>query len=229
MQPGMEFVKNLIFLTTHFSMNKFCWTISIALLGTLSSHAQQANDPVAGQSMLQKDETSSFSDFSCVLKNAGNVELQWKMAGNNTEGDYFVVERSADGDHFETVGAIKITDTTRGYALTDNSPSNGSDFYRIKFISKSGKSIYSKVTRVNLSGSVDFKFYPNPVDKLLIIRTSHNIDIDIIDAAGATRLNKQIAPGLQIVNTASLEKGVYVLKIADKESNRIVSEQLVKD
>ncbi|HTQ63678.1 MAG TPA: T9SS type A sorting domain-containing protein [Puia sp.] len=210
-------------------MNKFCLIISIALLGTYASLAQQATDPVSGQAPLQKDEAFTFSDFSCVLKNTGNVELQWKMTNNNADGDYFVVERSVDGDHFETVGALKISDTITGYALIDNSPYNGSDFYRIKYISKSGKSVYSKVSQVNLSASVDFKFYPNPVDKLLIIRTSHNIDIDIIDAAGSTRLNKQIAPGLQIVNTASLEKGVYVLKIADKESNRIISEQLVKN
>jgi len=191
--------------------------------------AQQAVDIPGNQdSSIQKDGISFFADFSCAVKKTNNVELLWKI--NNTgEGDYFIVERSMDGLRYETVSALKITDTSSGYGVMDNSPVNGTDFYRIKYISKSGRIIYSRIIQVNLSADVDFKFYPNPVDKLLIIRTSHNIEIQVLDAAGALRLSRQFQPGLQVINIASLEKGSYVLKIADKESNRVISEQLLKN
>ncbi|MDP4253469.1 MAG: T9SS type A sorting domain-containing protein, partial [Bacteroidota bacterium] len=75
----------------------------------------------------------------------------------------------------------------------------------------------------------DFKFYPNPADKLLIIRTEHVVDIQVIDAIGSIRLAARLQPGIQVVNLSGLEKGVYILRVADKESNRIVSNQLLKN
>jgi hypothetical protein len=78
-------------------------------------------------------------------------------------------------------------------------------------------------------GSIDLKFYPNPADKLLIVRTSHAIDVQVLDAVGTVRLQKQLQPGLQVINIAFLEKGTYVLNIADKESNKVISEQLLKN
>jgi hypothetical protein len=194
------------------------------------SVAQQAVDANIDQDdSSQVDRFSFFTDFSCTVRGSNTVDIFWKVNNNTHDGDYFIVERSVDGMRYETVSALKIVDTALNYGVTDNSPQNGTDFYRIKFISKGGRIIYSKTMQVVLSADVDFKFYPNPVDKLLIIRTSHNIDIQITDAQGTLRMSKQFQPGLQVVNISTLERGSYVLKVADKESNRIVSEQLLKN
>src|SRR5262249_25900880 len=152
--------------------------ILILILSGTVSLAQQASEPPEYQGNIQKDESPAFASFTLAIKNTNNVELQWKMVSNIADGDYFVVEKGSDGNHFETLSALKIADTANAYTLTDNSASNGTDFYRVKFISKSGTYIYSKVLQANLSAAVDFKFYPNPADKLIIIKTSHNVDID---------------------------------------------------
>jgi len=207
---------------------KKLWLTLITLLWTIVSIAQTVDTNIDQDDSVQKDKSSFFVDFSCAVKNANIVELVWKI-NNNNDGDYFIIERSIDGLRYETISALKITDTSTGYGVTDNSPINGTDFYRIKYISKTGKVSYSRTSQVTLSADVDFKFYPNPVDKLLIIRTSHNIDIQILDPLGTTKLSRQLQPGLQVINISSLEKGSYVLKIADKESNRVVSEQLLKN
>ncbi len=217
MQTGTEFVKQL-FLTTHFSMNKF-WLILSAVVYSCASLAQPSS---------QKEANSFFTDISCSVKGTNTVDLQWKIY-NDDQGDYFIVERSTDGEHFETVGAMKISDTTTSYNLSDNPSYNGVNFYRVKYTSKAGKFIYSKTVQATLAGAVDFKFYPNPVDKLLIIQTAHSIDVQILDAAGGLRVTKDLQPGLQIINISNLEKGSYVLKVADKQSNRVVSEQLLKN
>ena len=209
-------------------MNR-CWLTLITLLWSLVSVAQQSVDTSIDQDdSSQVDRLSFFADISCAVRGANTVDIFWKINDTN-DGAYFIVERSIDGMRYETVSALKISDTTMNYGATDNSPQNGTDFYRIKFISKAGRTIYSKTMQVALSADVDFKFYPNPVDKLLIIRTSHNIEIQIMDALGTLRMSKQLQPGLQVVNISTLEKGSYVLKVADKESNRIVSEQLLKN
>ena len=202
-------------------MSKHCWLLALSFFSFLSTYSQ-TDVPFANT------DENFFSQFTCSVKTSNTVSIEWKTS-YSVEGDYFIVERSADGLLYETMTALKIKDTSSGHELMDNAPMSGSYYYRIKWIGKSGKELYSKIQLVNVLPDVDFKFYPNPTDKLLIIRTGHSIDIQILDATGTSRLTRQIQAGLQIVNVSSLEKGTYVLKVADRESNRVVSEQLIKN
>jgi Secretion system C-terminal sorting domain len=226
---GTEFVKTSSFRLLTTFMSRYSSLTGIAILWSLVSLAQQGPDTGNLQQRsnpLQRNPL--FTDFTCAVRNSNAVVMEWKADYLN-EGDYFIVERSRDGSQFETLSAQLIVDTLGSYRLNDNSPFNGTDFYRIKWLGKSGEFIYSKSLQVSFSADVDFKFYPNPADKLLIIRTGHIIEVDIMDAFGTIRINKQLQPGLQIINLSSLERGSYVLKMTDKESNRVVSEQLVKN
>jgi hypothetical protein len=212
-------------------MNKLFLATAIALLYGCTAVFGQTVDTIAHpQPQLAVDDASIFTDFSFSVKNIKNVNLQLNTDFNKLQqGDYFIVERSYDGITYETVGALKIEANSTQYAHTDSSALNGTDYYRIKYSGKTGRQAYSKTVVVTLSADVDFKFYPNPVDKLLIIRTGHNIDIQISDAVGTVRFNKELEPGLQVLNVSALEKGSYILRIADKQSNRVVSEHLLKN
>ena len=216
-----------LFYIRFYIMYKLFLLTPILILLILPSIAQQlSNDnPAIIQSLPEED--SLFQGFSCTVKD-NKVDLQWKK-NSMLRTDYFVIERSYDGTHYETVGVLKIADTATQYRLTDNPTVNGSDFYRIKCSNEVGGYRYSKVIQASLSTETDFKFYPNPADKMLIIRTAHDILLQIVDTKGLVRLNEKISPGIQVINVSSLEKGPYVLKLTDKQSNRMVSEQLLKN
>jgi hypothetical protein len=195
-------------------MQKLSWLIGLVLICTRSGHAQQTS--------------AVFVDFIATPNESNRVVLKWD-ADSTAEGDYFVIERSPDESHYETIGVVRVSAGTDHYETTDGAAPNGSDFYRIKYTPRSGTPVYSKTMQLSLSGPVDFKFYPNPVDKLFIVRTEHTIDLQVIDAAGVVRLSKRLQAGIQVVNVSSLEKGVYILRVTDKESNRAVSHQLLKN
>jgi hypothetical protein len=201
----------------------------IALLGALASAAQDHTDSA---SFAREDQTgvksNLFSYFSCNVKNSNSVELAWRSE-TLPGGGYFIVERSNDGTHYETVSVQEITDTNTAFSHQDNPPSSGSDFYRIKYIGKSGDSLYSKPLEVRVATDVDFKFYPNPADKFLIVRSGHPVGVEILDENGSVKLQKQVEAGLQIVNVSSLQKGAYILKVSDQQSDRVISEQFVKN
>ncbi|GGB11122.1 T9SS type A sorting domain-containing protein [Puia dinghuensis] len=211
--------------------------ICLTLLAIAFSRASQAQEAPAtpdstGAHVHQASERPVMN-FTAVVKEPTRVVwLQWD-ADSAKEGDYFIVERSqGDHDHnhqFETIGALRSTGTRGHYELTDQAPPNGSDFYRIKYAGSTGPAVYSKTMELSLSGDVDFKFYPNPVDKLFIVRTEHSIDLQILDQAGNIRASKRLQPGIQVIDVSTLEHGVYVLRVTDKESNRAVSQQLVKN
>jgi hypothetical protein len=198
-----------------------CWYPCHAQLDPLLSDSGSDNHSLEGVH-------PPFANFTAVIRESNKVWLQWRV-DSIIDGEYFVVERSQDGIHYETIGALLSNNGKMHYELADQAPPNGSDFYRVRYTDRSGGTVYSKPLELTLSGDFDFKFYPNPVDKLFIVRTDRVVDIQILDQAGTVRLSKRLQSGLQVVNASLLERGVYVLRVTDKESNRAVSRQLVKN
>jgi hypothetical protein len=210
-------------------MKKLTCILPVALLCGRITYAQQPV-PIPQQPMPAAADSlgAPFVSFTATAKEANKVALEWDI-DSTEDGNYFVIERSPDEIHFETIGIVRASSGTLHYETTDGAAPNGSDFYRIKYTARTGTPVYTKTMQLSLSGAVDFKFYPNPVDKLFIVRTEHNIDLQVIDAAGAVRLSKRLQAGIQVVNVSTLEKGVYILRVTDKESNRAISHQLLKN
>jgi hypothetical protein len=211
-------------------MKKLTCLIVLALASCCVCSAQRSSESPdsAANPHLRLVGDSSIVRFSANVKESNKVWLQWDM-DSTVEGDYFIIERSQDGVHYENIASLESSATRSHYELTDQAPPNGTDFYRIHYTGQSGRSQYSKPMALSLSGEVDFKFYPNPVDKLFIVRTEHMIDLEIVDPEGVVRVSKRLQPGIQVINAAALERGVYILRVTDKESNRAISSQLVKN
>jgi hypothetical protein len=212
-------------------MKRLCWLTILVVACCCTCQAQQGSAPDSATESADSQHMpggQSIVSFTATVQESNKVLLQWDAATVG-EGDYFIIERSQDGSQYQTIGVISAAGSGGHYELTDGTAPNGSDFYRIKYTARAGAPVYSKIMELNLSGAVDFKFYPNPVDKLFIVRTEHTIDLQIIDAAGSVRLSKRLQSGIQVVNVSSLERGVYILRVTDKESNRAVSHQMLKN
>jgi hypothetical protein len=233
-------------------MKRLCWLTILVAACCCACQAQQGSAPdsatepadslhvLADSQHIAADSqhipgVQSIVSFTATVQESNKVLLQWDAAragerDTSTDGgEYFIIERSQDGSQYQTIGVVSTAVSGGHYELTDGTAPNGSDFYRIKYAARTGAPVYSKIMELSLSGAVDFKFYPNPVDKLFIVRTEHTIDLQIIDAAGSVRLSKRLQSGIQVVNVSSLERGVYILRVTDKESNRAVSHQMLKN
>jgi len=214
-------------------MKKRSWLIVLVLFCAHIGRAQQAGpvQPDSAADSVTAPGTSGatiFLEFTATSNGSNRVMLKWDT-DSAADGNYFVIERSSDEMHYETIGVVRVVAGTDHYEIIDGAAPNGSDSYRIRYTARTGARVYSKTMQLSLSGAVDFKFYPNPVDKLFIVRTDHTMDLEVIDAAGVVRLSKRLQAGIQVINVSSLEKGVYILRVTDKESNRAVSHQLVKN
>ena len=208
-------MKRLFWLTL--TMGFFC----------LASVAQQANDSASNQLPAQVSHPPLFSDFSYSIKDVNKVLLQWTI-DSSANNDYFIVEHGKDTVHFETLGILKRSDGVTQYELIDNNALSGFNYYRIKCMDSIGLFVYSKILQAS-TGKADFKFYPNPVDKLLIIETEHFSELQIISSSGLVLINKPLQSGVQIVNLSSLDKGDYILRAIDKMNNKVILEHLLKN
>ncbi|HCL83759.1 MAG TPA: hypothetical protein DIC22_07285 [Chitinophagaceae bacterium] len=188
-----------------------------------------------GQSPVEQTNNTSatesapaFSFFTVTPQN-GQALLRWVAPLVQSE-DFFIVEKSSDALHFEMLSAIDATvGTDSVFSLVDNAVGPGTVSYRIRITGKDGRELCSKTVNMKPAPATDFRFYPNPVDKLLIIRSSHALSVQVVDTYGVIWFTQEVDAGMQIVNVSALQKGNYVLKATDKTTNSVISEQLVKN
>jgi len=99
-----------------------------------------------------------------ATKQANDVQLKWTTA-TEINNDFFTVEKSTDGTHFEAIATVKgagNSNITRSYSAIDENISTGKSYYRIKQTDFNGQSSYSVVTCVNYNTDSGFTVCPNP-------------------------------------------------------------------
>ena len=141
---------------------------------------------------------------------------------------FFTVERSKDGKNFDVIGGIKGRSGMVMFEFTDEMPSGFNNYYRVKSSVSANNYIYSKIISRGISAVQFCRFYPNPVEKYLIIRTESPVELKIADQLNNVKISKKVEVGLQLVDVSALENGLYIITFFQKESNRIISDKLIK-
>ena len=177
-------------------------------------------------SNLHIDSKNIVTDFTYALKANERVHLAWKVS-NRELADFFAFERSANGKDFEMIEVLKSVPGNE-FNLVDESPLPGRSYYRIR-TSLKGKPVYSMTLIVHTGGDLPYKFYPNPTDNILIVRSDIPLDVQIADASGAVRISQPKVQGLQTINVSDLEKGIYMIRFSNKLSNTVSIEKLFKN
>lgn len=171
---------------------------------------------------------STNLELSYVLKDKSRIVLSWKLK-NNISVDYLTVERSLNGKDFEAVAILRFPISRGQQEWIDEASLPGKNYYRIRGSGRSGEQFFSKTILVNRAAGNSFRFYPNPVDNILIIRSDIPLDVQIADATGKVRINQPFIQGLQTINVSKLEKGIYVLRLTNRITNTVTQEELIKN
>jgi hypothetical protein len=175
------------------------------------------------------DTSGTATDLTLSIFENARVILGWKQP-EDTSLAFAVIERSTGGRNFEVVAVIKKSDIKSMNEWIDDAPPKGRSLYRVKFSGKDGQQpVYSKSAEATIMGDISFRFYPNPVDNILIIRSEAQLDIQILDAVGKQRIAINNLQGLQTLNVTSLEKGIYFLRINNHTTGLITQEKLLKN
>jgi hypothetical protein len=152
-----------------------------------------------------------------AIKQTKKVLLQW-VTDNEQNADKFIVERSADGVHFITIGIVSAfnSSTKNNYDFTDLQPLSGLNFYRLKMMDKDGIFRMSPVRKINFdSDGEDITVYPNPVvgNKLFISSSGITNRAVIFDAAGKLIRSYTLNGRSNTLDLNGIAKGTYQIKI----------------
>lgn len=205
---------------------KYLFTLFFVWAMAPCINAQTADDGAGPNTAVSRDTISLLLHNLTVTDRDKKVLLRWKTDSVPDTENFYAVERSNNGIDFSLVG---ITKTTSGgwMEFVDDSPPKGKVFYRVK-CSTGQSSYYSDMIAVTASMDISCKFYPNPVDKVLIVRGEANVDVQISDQSGKALITDKFPGGLKVIDVSALEPGIYVITLFQKETGRQLTEKLVK-
>ncbi|HEY9002330.1 MAG TPA: T9SS type A sorting domain-containing protein [Mucilaginibacter sp.] len=207
------------------------------------------------QFYLNRTDTSSFGSkrFTLVLRQnqayayrllnfnatkvpeARQVQVVWNTM-NEENYTNFTVERSTDnGATFSVLGGVDATGAGK-YSFVDQSPSIGTNLYRLKQEDINNTISYSKIvtiqyanTNTNLAGN-NLSIFPNPVSNNInvAINAQNNTvslyNIRFMSTSG--RLVKEATtsqPSWQ-GTTENLQPGTYIIQVFDNKTQNLVGE-----
>lgn len=162
-----------------------------------------------------------------------SILLNWQT-GSEVNSNFFVVERSDDGVHFESIAIVDAagnSSSVLNYSYLDNSPLAGNNYYRLKQVDVDAQQEYFKIAVVNFNDAhrAVISIYPNPAEKNTTVEMgATNFEVLFIkDVSGKTIeiIQTNNCQSLQ-VNTAHLAAGVYYI-LGNTNYGENISEKLV--
>lgn len=169
-----------------------------------------------------------------ATRQRNKIELNWEtLSEQNTS--HFIIERSADGNRFTTLGQVNArgsSDSKSLYQYLDAQPVAGTNFYRLKMIDLDGAFTYSRVIAIkNEDGLNTMQLFPNPATDVLQLQIPAGIKttamVSIVDMMGRTIRSNSIGL-IEGINASSipvreLEPGTYQLIIAYDNEKQVKS------
>ena len=161
------------------------------------------------------------------------ISLTWATA-SELNFDYFDIEKSSDGKNFYSIAKVTgngTSNTRKDYALDDEKPMIGKNYYRMKSVDFDGYTEYFNVIMVDFDGSKGFSVSPNPSEGVsfsaetnftpesrafVVIYTTIGAEVGRYEVSG----NKSL-----LTMPARLESGVYYAKYISNDftaTNRIL-------
>lgn len=162
--------------------------------------------------------------FTGEQKGVSNL-LQW-ITASELNNDFFTIEKSPDGIHFENIleaDGAGNSNVNLNYSAVDNFPFSGLNYYRLKQTDYDGQHTYSNIILIEnkLEGILVSNVHPNPttedINFDIYTQASGNVRIQILDYTGRIVMDEiqTINEGKSSLNTTmkTLAKGLYTLKV----------------
>ncbi|MEM9921496.1 MAG: PKD domain-containing protein [Bacteroidota bacterium] len=157
-----------------------------------------------------------------VIDESLNV-LEWATASEENTS-HFLVERSADGQSFETIGRTEAavnSAVTKSYLLRDESPLKGVNYYRLRQVDQDGQFAYSQIIRLTNKAAEGISFFPNPTSSELNMALEgvqeRELLVSIYSAEGKLLRQQSFEVNRDVerlqLQLGDLAEGVYFVKV----------------
>jgi hypothetical protein len=205
----------------------------ILLLAIPSGVLAHYNHPT---SRSKTDTSSSSSSRSLILRgtasafNASYGKNYFELSWNTQDFDHFEIERSLDGEHYESLGTVQSADlAATEYSFRDHfkniTARNYDFFYRLKQFDANGNFIYSKVLIARMYNNrvlASLSVTPDPLANDILVNVQLHENSYVLMKVSDEQGNMVLREGQKALNgantytltgTHSLRPGLYTLEI----------------
>jgi glucose/arabinose dehydrogenase len=155
------------------------------------------------------------------------VQLTWKTAEEENL-QQFDIEYSMDGNTFNKLNSVAAKNIREGsiYNYTHTISFNGSIFYRLKMMDKSGISTYSGTAKITLNNAEQATIAPNVItDGMLHLNFKGNnyssVELLGMDGRIIWKENIPTEKSQMDVDVASFSKGMYLLRLSGDSKSAV--------
>ncbi|MDO6432976.1 T9SS type A sorting domain-containing protein [Flavitalea sp. BT771] len=155
-----------------------------------------------------------------ATSDGASTQLRWQ-AGQATNFDRFIVERSTDGAGFHEIGVVNGAGEP-SYAFTDDAPAAGMNYYRLKMEDLDGSASYSEIVSLKY-GALPFSLamYPNPVMQSLTLRRTDAsggaATVVVTDQSGRILMKEHMEGKKLLLDLSRMPGGIYLVQFRDKD------------
>jgi hypothetical protein len=174
-------------------------------------------------------------NFNAVLNSNKTTGLTWTTE-QESNLNYFAVERSADGIQWVTVGSVQGKGNSvlpTDYAYTDQQPLSGANYYRLSMVNTKGDYSFSIVKVVNLLQVKGISVYPNPARDYINVSVSQaktDLNVKLINQLGQQLQVNQVKAGTSVILTLDVHnyaQGSYFLQVSGADGTQQTSKVLI--
>lgn len=147
-----------------------------------------------------------------AVREGKSVKLSWATE-TETNNEFYVPERSADGTFWEALPAIEGAGTSgeiSEYVTYDLAPLIGTIYYRIKQIDYDGRFSYSPLRSV-IVAELNLVF-PNPTNGLLNVETVGTVTITDLSGRELLKTTGLIGNNATTLDLSELSPGMYLVR-----------------
>jgi hypothetical protein len=176
----------------------------------------------------------SWTAFTCIAQE-NTTELTFTTASQH-DNAYFDIERSTDGQGFRNIGQVQGAGNSNEeitYSFTDESPTKGLNYYRLKQVGFDGAFDYSKVITVYFGRNSSLSILPTLVVDQISIRIDQKSTEqpgiwEIIDLCGHQVLAGVFPSeqGVFQIDLSALQSSAYLIRV--QVGNQIMTERVMK-
>lgn len=139
---------------------------------------------------------------------SGKAIIEWSTA-TEINNDFFVIEKSLDGKHFERVGIVDgmgNSTTKKDYRFVDNFIDQGLTYYRLKQVDYDGVFEYSNISFI--------KYNNYDIDVLIKQQNKGSVKINIENNQLPIYLNVYNTVGKRIYNKQVVDDNIFLYDLA---------------
>jgi hypothetical protein len=143
-----------------------------------------------------------------------SIVVGWEV-GTEVNVSNYELQRSADGNNFETIGTVTANNSST-YQFEDKNPINGVNYYRVKSVDINGFIQNSSTVKVAAGVKVSLQIVPNPVvDFVNISGLSGKGTISIFTIEGKKVIDFIVKGNTVAYNLQQLKTGIYIIQYLD--------------